>query len=156
MTRSGDARRPGDATARDAASGLRRAPPAARGTSLRLAGVLLAILLVAGGLTPVPPRVFVLDAGLLLLAYGVPAWWIHRPRRVLRGGWLLLGWVLPLTLAWDATSAGLGGRTCLSEWWLVYPSSVAFFAVLYLVHAWIVHAITTRARPRTARPSSPP
>ncbi|MEJ2184424.1 MAG: hypothetical protein P8Z36_00630 [Gemmatimonadota bacterium] len=111
-----------------------------------LAAGILAVLLVAGGLTPLPRRVFLLDAVLMVVAFGVPAWWIGGPEDVLRAWPRLLAWVLALTAVWDLASATITDRAFLSEWWLVYPSGVIFFSALYLLQGWAVRIIT-RERP---------
>jgi hypothetical protein len=105
------------------------------------------LLLVAGALTPTPRRVLLLDAGLMVLAYGVPAWWLGHARAALRAWWAFLLWVLLLAVVWDAASASLGGRRFLSEWWLVYPASVLFFGALYAAHASVTHRLVRRRAP---------
>lgn len=128
---------------------------AGRGTRVIVAATVLLVLLIAGVLTPVPRAVFLLDAVLMVLAYGVPAWWIGRPKDVMQEWPLLAAWVLLLTVAWDAASAALGDRRLLSEWWLVYPSSVICFSALYLFQGWAARLVTRLLAGR-ARPSSPP
>lgn len=123
---------------------------------LAVASVVLAVLLIAGGLTPLPRRMFALDAVLIILALGVPAWWIGEPMDVIRAWAPLLAWVIALTAMWDVASAALTDRAFFAEWWLVYPSSAVFFAALYLFQGLAARIITRREPSRRARPSSPP
>ncbi|MEJ2216969.1 MAG: hypothetical protein P8099_10170 [Gemmatimonadota bacterium] len=128
---------------------------AGRGARVVVAATVLLVLLVAGWFTAASRAVFLMDAVLMVLAYGLPAWWIGHPKDVTRVWPVLLAWVLVLTVAWDAISAALGERPLLSEWWLVYPSSVIFFLALYLFHGWVAWVVTRRSSGRS-HPSSPP
>ncbi len=129
---------------------------ASRRPRLSVAALLLSALLIAGGLTPLPRRLFLLDAVLLVLAFGVPAWWIGAPGDVVWAWPRLLAWVVAVTAVWDLASAGMADRVFLSEWWLVYPSSVIFFAALFLLQGWLARISARRGLSRTARRSSPP
>ena len=89
-----------------------------------------------------------MNAAVLVLGFWFPAVRMSAPRYVLRAWRSLLPWLLGWILVWDLASAGLmGERDLFQEWWLVYPSGVAFFAALLLLHGYVVQ--------RWSRPGSP-
>jgi hypothetical protein len=129
---------------------------ASHGLRVVVAAGVLAILLIAGSFTPLPGPMYLLDAVLLVLTFGVPAWWIGGPMDVVRAWPSLLAWVAALTAVWDVASAAIANRAFFSEWWLVYPTSVVFFSALYLFQGWVVQLSVRRGPSRKARRSSRP
>lgn len=102
----------------------------------------------SGGDLGALPGIFLVNAAVLVLGFWFPAVRTGAPRDVLRAWRTLLPWLLGWTLVWDLASAGLmGERDLFQEWWLVYPSGVAFFAALLLLHGYVVR--------RWSRPGSP-
>jgi len=83
-------------------------------------------------------------AVLLLLVFGLPAQGLGSARDVWRR-WRALGlWTLAGTLMWDLWTAGIGTRRFLSEWPLVYGSSLVVFFALFLVHGMLVSGLSQR------------
>lgn len=110
-----------------------------------VAASLLAVLLIGGysaasiGGLEGSTAVFALQAAVLILGFWFPAMRVASPAGVLRTWRSLLPWILGWTLVWDLATAGvMGGRDLFQEWWIVYPSGVAFFVALLLLHAFIV------------------
>lgn len=122
----------------------------------RVAASILTVLLLGayfvastggGGALPVP---FLINAVVAAFAFWFPARWIGRPGDILRHWKPLLVWLLAWTLVWDLATAGIiGTRAPFEAWWRVYPSGVAFFALLLLLHG----AVARRFTPAAAEPS---
>lgn len=119
-----------------------------------VAASILAVTLVgayfaaSGGDLGALPGTFLVNAAVLVLGFWFPAVRMSAPRDVPRAWRSLLPWLLGWILVWDLASAGLmGERDLFQEWWLVYPSGVAFFAALLLLHGYVVR--------RWSRPGSP-
>ena len=121
--------------------------PPSRGRGA-VAASILAVLLIGGYFAASPPvgggvpAEFVVNAAVMVLAFWFPAMRIGRPRDVMASWRSLLPWVLAWTLVWDlATSGVVGDRVLLQEWWLVYPSGVAIFFLLFLFHGLVVERV---------------
>lgn len=89
---------------------------------------------------------YLADLLALLLAFLIPAQWIASPADVRRQWRLCLAFIVAGTLLWDAASAYLSARRgFLSEWWLVYSSSIVLFAGLLALSGWLVQLLGRRS-----------
>lgn len=115
-------------------------PALARGRRAVAASILAVALIGAWFATSVGVRtalrpVFLVHAAVLILAFWFPAQRIAAPRDVPRRWRSLLPWLLGWILAWDLATAGLvGERDLFEQWYTVYPSGVALFTALLLLH----------------------
>ncbi len=86
----------------------------------------------------------------LAIAFLLPAQWVREPTDVVARWRRVLPAILVGTVVWDALMTWVAPRHhFLDGWWLVYPSSLVFFALLLALHgvlvAWIA-ALQARAR----------
>ncbi len=85
------------------------------------------------------------DLAALVVAFLIPAQWIGTPADVRRRWRLCLASIVIGTLLWDVASAYLSARReFLSEWWLVYSSSIVFFVGLLALSGWLVQLLRRR------------
>lgn len=133
----------------DDSTGPQGPPSQGRGA---VAASILAAVLIGGYFAASPPvgdglsAEFAVNAVVMVLAFWFPAMRIGRPGDVLASWKSLLPWVLAWTLVWDlATSGVVGDRALLQEWWLVYPSGVAIFFLVFLFHGLVVKRVGAAA-----------
>lgn len=88
---------------------------------------------------------YLADLLALLVAFLLPAQWIGSPTDVRRQWKLCLACIVAGTLLWDAATAYLSAtRGFLSEWWLVYSSSILLFAGLLALSGWLIRLVLRR------------
>lgn len=106
--------------------------------SLVIVGVILVpgVLLLREGVAPAAGQSLI-----LLLVFVLPAWRIDSMAHVARSWWSLTAWVLAGTLLWDIWTASMGNRPLLSEWPLVYSSSLIVFFLLFLLQGVLVGVV---------------
>jgi hypothetical protein len=115
-----------------------------------VAASILGVLLIGGYFAAAPGGLgapvgeYLLNAGILTVAFWFPAMRVASARDVLRQWKGFLLWILVWAVVWDlATSGILLRRELFDEWWIVYPAAVLSLFGLLLLHGsvvrWTVH-----------------